>query len=169
MITQRDLAKYDGMKEAFLEQKQRAEAAEERCKRLNDAIIWALGYTDFAERKDGQGKYWWRSGLRERCGDALLVERAEQAEAQVAAYEWIPVSERLPDTRGELGHSTSVLIWNPDCECVFMAVRREDEGWEDWTNGQHKHSESEITHWMPSPEPPSIPPPMPTEGGKEHP
>ena len=97
---------------------------------------------------------------------SALEARVQELEEQVR---WIPVSERLPDTRGELGHSTSVLIWNPDCECVFMAVRREDEGWEDWTNGQHKHSESEITHWMPSPEPPSIPPPMPTEGGKEHP
>ena len=97
---------------------------------------------------------------------SALEARVQELEEQVR---WIPVSERLPNTRGELGHSTSVLIWNPDCECVFMAVRREDEGWEDWTNGQHKHSESEITHWMPSPEPPSIPPPMPTEGGKEHP
>ena len=61
---------------------QRAEAAEERCKRLNDAIIWALGYTDFAERKDGQGKYWWRSGLRERCGDALIASRKLSTEEE---------------------------------------------------------------------------------------
>ena len=34
MTEQHNLATYEGLKEAFLEQKQRAEAAEERCKRL---------------------------------------------------------------------------------------------------------------------------------------
>ncbi len=67
---------------------------------------------------------------------------------------WISVKDKMPDTRGKVGHSISVLIWNPFNQCVFMAIWRDGEGWEDWTNGQHKHCEDEITYWMHLPEPP---------------
>jgi hypothetical protein len=39
MTEQHNLATYEGLKEAFLEQKQRAEAAEEQVKRLRDALV----------------------------------------------------------------------------------------------------------------------------------
>lgn len=41
--------------------------------RYKNAILWALGYTDFEPRKPGEPAYWWRKGLRERAalkGDA---------------------------------------------------------------------------------------------------
>lgn len=37
-------------------------------KRLKEAIVWALGYTDFRERQNGEGAYWWRKELREKSG-----------------------------------------------------------------------------------------------------
>lgn len=37
-------------------------------KRLRDAIVWALGYTDFRGREPGEGAYWWRKELRARTG-----------------------------------------------------------------------------------------------------
>jgi len=43
-------------------------AARETIARLESAIEWALGYTDFAPRAEGQGAYWWRKELRDRSG-----------------------------------------------------------------------------------------------------
>jgi hypothetical protein len=36
--------------------------------RLLDAVDWALGKTDFRERKIGEGSFWWRKELKERAG-----------------------------------------------------------------------------------------------------
>lgn len=41
------------------------------------AIVWALGYTDFPSRKEGEGAYWWRPELRRRSG--ITQEQIEQA------------------------------------------------------------------------------------------
>ena len=35
--------------------------------RLARAIVWALGYTDFRAREQGEGAYWWRTELRLRA------------------------------------------------------------------------------------------------------
>ena len=39
-----------------------------RIAELEGAVVWALGYTDFRERREGEGAYWWRKELRERAG-----------------------------------------------------------------------------------------------------
>lgn len=36
--------------------------------RLRSSIRWALGYTNFRPRNEGEGAYWWRSELRKRSG-----------------------------------------------------------------------------------------------------
>lgn len=51
---------------------------------LREAVRWALGYTPatgepFLERKEGEGAYWWRNELRERCGSALPAAPEVQA------------------------------------------------------------------------------------------
>jgi len=54
--------------------------AQAQLKRLGDIIVWALGYTDFAERKDGQGAYWWRTEMRAKLDKAgFKVNQAKQA------------------------------------------------------------------------------------------
>jgi len=40
-------------------------------KTLRAAIAWALGYTNFPQRQDGEGPYWWRSELRALCGETF--------------------------------------------------------------------------------------------------
>jgi len=37
-------------------------------KQLKNAIRWALGYTNFRARQEGEGQYWWRKELGERAG-----------------------------------------------------------------------------------------------------
>jgi hypothetical protein len=41
---------------------------EAQVSRLSDAIYWALGYSDFRPREEGEGAFWWRKELRERSG-----------------------------------------------------------------------------------------------------
>jgi len=49
--------------------------------RLREAVLWALGYTDFRARKDGDGPYWWRTELRSRAlPDGI-------SEADIQAYQ----------------------------------------------------------------------------------
>jgi len=56
------------------------DTAQAQLKRLGDIIVWALGYTDFAERKDGQGAYWWRTEMRAKLDKAgFKVNQAKQA------------------------------------------------------------------------------------------
>jgi hypothetical protein len=43
-------------------------ASAEREKRMALAIVWALGYTDFRGREEGEGAYWWRKELSTRAG-----------------------------------------------------------------------------------------------------
>jgi len=38
-------------------------------KKLKKAVLWALGSeSDFKQRKEGEGAYWWRKELRKRAG-----------------------------------------------------------------------------------------------------
>ena len=43
------------------------EEARRDSRRLESAIRWALGETDFRARKQGEGAYWWRKELRARA------------------------------------------------------------------------------------------------------
>lgn len=55
------------------------QALRDEMARLRGAIVWALGYTDFRAREEGEGAYWWRPELRRRA--ALTPEQIEQAKA----------------------------------------------------------------------------------------
>lgn len=55
------------------------EDARDEVARLRGAIMWALGYTDFRARENGEGPYWWRPELRRRA--ALTPEQIESAQA----------------------------------------------------------------------------------------
>lgn len=55
------------------------EALREDVARLTKAIVWALGYTDFRARENGEGAYWWRPELRRRA--ALTPKQIEAAQA----------------------------------------------------------------------------------------
>lgn len=50
--------------------------------RLREAVVWALGYTDFRAREHGEGPYWWRVELRLR---SKLT--GEQIDATLAALQ----------------------------------------------------------------------------------
>ena len=50
--------------------------------RLREAVVWALGYTDFGAREHGEGPYWWRVELRLR---SKLT--GEQIDATLAALQ----------------------------------------------------------------------------------
>ena len=83
------------------------EEAADEIERLRKAIAWALGYTDFRTRGDGEGPYWWRKELRERsklsnCG----------LEAAAAAGD--------PDAQADLEIlSSDSNAANKDCYYVF--------------------------------------------------
>jgi len=72
-LQQRDeaWAEFDGLQEQVTQ-------AEQRVRALNDAIVWALGYTDFRLREPGEGAYWWRTELRQRCGEHFTPPPAEE-------------------------------------------------------------------------------------------
>ena len=50
---------------------------------LKAAIVWALGYTNFPGREDGQGAFYWRKELRERSG--ISHEEAQEIAARLLA------------------------------------------------------------------------------------
>jgi hypothetical protein len=84
-----------------------------------------------------------------------LIERIAILESAVSDEEdgWIRTNERMPDTRGEIGHSLAVLIYKPHNACCFLAVWAGFYGWQDWTN-QLPHAEKEVSHWRSLPESP---------------
>lgn len=68
--------------EAPMSPKKELQALRDENKRLRGAIVWALGYTDFRAREEGEGAYWWRPELRRRA--ALTLEQIEAALAPQA-------------------------------------------------------------------------------------
>lgn len=52
---------------------------------VREAVVWALGYTDFRAREAGEGAYWWRTELRKRSG--LTEEQIQQALARMRPAE----------------------------------------------------------------------------------
>jgi hypothetical protein len=93
-------------------------------------------------------------------------KKIEELEAKVATdnnvgNKWIPVTERLPETRGftdcccgetlEYEMSADYLCFTEDNEYHVCCLVRSDglEYWDEWDGGTHT-----VTHWMPLPEPP---------------
>ena len=72
--------------------------------RLARAIVWALGYTDFRAREQGEGAYWWRTELRLR---AKLT--GEQIDAILAAM------TPAPDT-SIIGKCEPPSQWDPNAQ-----------------------------------------------------
>lgn len=58
---------------------------DEQIKVLRDAIVWALGYTNFKHREDGEGAYWWRKELQQRSGLTQADCEAHLAQADKIA------------------------------------------------------------------------------------
>lgn len=47
----------------------------EELKRYRSAVKWALGYTNFRPRAEGEGAYWWRRELSARVSLARKVRK----------------------------------------------------------------------------------------------
>lgn len=100
-------------------------------------------------------------GLRQAFSDAASREGTAAAGNRAvyergksdAAPEWIPVTERLPD------FGVDVLA-NDDGGTVLILCRgsnpfdRDPEKWR-WEAEEFSLEPSEVTHWMPVPEPPN--------------
>ena len=66
----------------------------------------------------------------------------------VTVQEWIPVDDRLPDNGG---YVVCIAKRNPFSRFMPMVARIEKNGWVNPITGQYI---SEVTHWMPIPQPP---------------
>lgn len=79
-----------------------------------------------------------------------LESQLASLQSRLAAFEWIPVSERLPEK------FTSVLIWDDASDACFYGNLLPDK--KQWTTagGFYFHGKefARITHWMPLPEAP---------------
>lgn len=66
----------------------------------------------------------------------------------VTVQEWISVNDRLPETGG---YVVCIAKRNPFSRFMPMVARIEKNG---WVNPITEQYISEVTHWMPMPEPP---------------
>ena len=66
----------------------------------------------------------------------------------VTVQEWIPVTESLPETGG---YVVCIAKRNPFSRFMPMVARIEKNG---WVNPITEQYISEVTHWMPMPNPP---------------
>lgn len=66
----------------------------------------------------------------------------------VTVQEWIPVKERLPEVGG---YVVCIAKRNPFSRFMPMVARIEKNG---WLNPMTEQYISEVTHWMPIPQPP---------------
>ena len=75
----------------------------------------------------------------------------------VTVQKWIPVSERLPESKVKiLVYGGRIEIWHNGVKqpmpSIFAGYMRGlDEGWFTWESDDYI---SDVTHWMPLPEPP---------------
>ena len=83
---------------------------------------------------------YWGSNTSEEIADNLL-------DNGVTVQAWIPVTERLPDTGG---YVVCIAKRNPFSIFMPMVARIEKNG---WVNPITEQYISEVTHWMPLPEP----------------
>ena len=66
----------------------------------------------------------------------------------VTVQEWIPVTDRLPEVGG---YVVCIAKRNPFSRFMPMVARIEKNG---WVNPITEQYISEVTHWMPIPQPP---------------
>ena len=66
----------------------------------------------------------------------------------VTVQEWIPVKDRMPEAGG---YVVCIAKRNPFSRFMPMVARIEKNGWANPITEQYI---SEVTHWMPLPEPP---------------
>ena len=69
-------------------------------------------------------------------------------EEGVMVQEWVSVKDRLPETGG---YVVCIAKRNPFSRFMPMVARIEKNGWVNPITGQYI---SEVTHWMPIPQPP---------------
>ena len=87
----------------------------------------------------------------------LLLQENGELIPLTSCQQWIPVSERLPESKTKiLVYGGNALIWvngvNKPMPSVYTGYMRGfDEGWFTWD--EHKYI-AKVTHWMPLPEPP---------------
>ena len=79
-------------------------------------------------------------GLEEKIADHLIANG-------VTVQKWISVTERLPETGG---YVVCIAKRNPFSRFMPMVARIEKNG---WVNPMTEQYISEVTHWMPIPEP----------------
>ena len=75
----------------------------------------------------------------------------------VTIQKWIPVTERLPESKTQiLVYGGKIELWvngvKQQIPSIFIGYMRGlDEGWFTWDSSYYI---SDVTHWMPMPEPP---------------
>ena len=84
---------------------------------------------------------YWGSNTSEEIADNLL-------DSGVMVQEWVSVKDRLPDAGG---YVVCIAKRNPFSRFMPMVARIEKNG---WVNPITEQYISEVTHWMPMPEPP---------------
>lgn len=106
-----------------------------------DALLKDMGLTDAVKygNKDAEQQYrsystWMSYEIADSIRDAPAVNR------------WIPCIERLPEKHVE------VLAYSPYWGKIVVAMWGGEFWLEQWTDDDLE--QSEITHWMPLPEPP---------------
>ena len=83
------------------------------------------------------------------CGSNTSEEIAENLISNgVTVQEWISVEEKLPENGG---YVVCIAKRNPFSRFMPMVARIEKNG---WVNPITEQYISEVTHWMPLPEPP---------------
>lgn len=98
--------------------------------------------------KEYRNEFPQRTARQKVCNDILSMLGDETQTPTVNAAEWIPVSDRLPNS------FESVLVCMPG-ESPFPLVHEgfiNDEG--EWYSNHFMRDADDVTHWMPIPEPP---------------
>ena len=84
---------------------------------------------------------YWGSNTSEEIAENLISNG-------VTVQEWISVEEKLPENGG---YVVCIAKRNPFSRFMPMVARIEKNGWVNPITGQYI---SEVTHWMPIPQPP---------------
>ena len=87
-------------------------------------------------------------------------ESDQEAVGGIKMSEWISVKDRLPEPGR---YVACIAKRNPFSRFMPMVARIEKNGWANPITEQYI---SEVTHWMPLPEPPKAD--VALEGGKDH-
>ena len=88
-----------------------------------------------------QSARYWGSNTSEEIAENLISHG-------VTVQEWIPVKDRLPE---DGGYVVCIAKRNPFSRFMPMVARIEKNG---WVNPMTEQYISEVTHWMPMPNPP---------------